>query len=129
MATVKVDKSNFQNTTKWKNNDRDGVYKISVTAGNVSGTPSTGDRTLYIQKIVSQNRNAVLGISSSACTTTTCTFYKGQSYTVTLYVTKVDFQGKRVDAIRVDGPVGQAAAPPKPVAVLETELDESEIAF
>ena len=49
---VRVNKSGFQNTTKWRSADRDGVYSIAVTGTNVSGTPSTGDRTLNIQKIV-----------------------------------------------------------------------------
>ena len=81
---VRVEKSKFNNTQKWRTNDRARTYTITASA-TTGGTASTGTRTLYAQQIVSQNRNAVLGISSSACTTTTCTFAKGYSYTVNLY--------------------------------------------
>ena len=81
---VRVDKTKFNNTQKWRTNNRTRTYTITASATS-GGTASTGTRTLYVQQIVSQNRNSVLGISSSACTTTTCTFSKGYSYTVNLY--------------------------------------------
>lgn len=37
-----------------------------------------------------------------------------QGWTITLYACKVDFQGKRVDAIRVDDRPGASVAPKKP---------------
>ena len=81
---VKVQKAVFQNTQKWRTNDRARSYTITAAAAT-GGSASTGTRTLYAEQIVSQNRNSVLGISSSACSTTTCTFQKGHTYTVNLY--------------------------------------------
>lgn len=48
---------------------------------------------------------------------------------VVLYVTKVDFQGRRVDAIRIDAPQAgvQPAAPPPPPAT--TPLNADDIPF
>jgi hypothetical protein len=45
-------------------------------------------------------------------------------HAVTLYVTKVDYQGKRVDAIRVDYPQRQQQAPPPPPPVSQPLTDE-----
>ena len=43
---------------------------------------------------------------------------------ITLYPTKVEFQGKRVDAIRIDPP-DHPAPKPKPAPVAEDEPDDS----
>lgn len=44
---------------------------------------------------------------------------------IVLFSTKVDFQGRRVDAIRVDRPAaGQVPAPPPPPPVTTSELDD-----
>jgi hypothetical protein len=42
---------------------------------------------------------------------------------IVLYPTKTDFQGKRVDAIRVDYPEASAAARPKPAPAPEADDD------
>jgi hypothetical protein len=43
---------------------------------------------------------------------------------IVLFSTKVDFQGRRVDAIRVDRPANGQVAPPPPPPITTTELDD-----
>ncbi|HEX4905022.1 MAG TPA: DUF11 domain-containing protein, partial [Acidimicrobiales bacterium] len=53
--------------------------------GTSLGTSGARSGTLYVEKLVSQNRNAITSITSSACSGTTCTFGAGQTYTITLW--------------------------------------------
>jgi uncharacterized repeat protein (TIGR01451 family) len=59
-------------------------YQITATAtgGLTASTPA--NRELYVEKLVSQARNSVLGITSAACTGTSCRVYRGQTYKFTL---------------------------------------------
>lgn len=46
-----------------------------------------------------------------------------KGHAVVLYATKVDFQGKRVDAIRIDYPAAGQTPAPKPVARIVEDED------
>ena len=61
------------------------------------------DKGLVLNKT---NANAITGMTGTDETDN----WKGQR--VALYVTKVDFQGKRVDAIRIEDPPNGRPAPP-----------------
>jgi uncharacterized repeat protein (TIGR01451 family) len=65
-------------------NNRTRGYQITATtpAGLSASTPS--NRELYVEKLVSQARNSVIGISGAACTGGSCTVYRGQTYRFTL---------------------------------------------
>lgn len=65
-------------------NARTRGYQITATAtgGLTASTPA--NRELYVEKLVSQSRNSVIGISSAACTGGSCTVYRGQTYRFTL---------------------------------------------
>ncbi|MFN2587719.1 MAG: Ig-like domain-containing protein [Actinomycetota bacterium] len=65
-------------------NARTRGYQITATAagGLTAATPAS--RELYVEKLVSQSRNSVLGITSAACSGGSCTVYRGQTYTFTL---------------------------------------------
>ena len=56
---------------------------IGLDSNNTVLASRTG--TLYVEKLISQNRNSVTSITSSACTSTTCTFGLNQTYTITLW--------------------------------------------
>ena len=51
----------------------------------MSSVITTAGRKLYVEKLVSQNRNAIIAISSPSCTGTACQVYIGQPTTFTLY--------------------------------------------
>lgn len=65
-------------------NNRTRGYQITATAtgGLTASTPAS--REVYVEKLVSQSRNSVIGISSAACTGGSCTVYRGQTYRFTL---------------------------------------------
>ena len=80
---VNIDKAQFTGASAWNSLNRARTYTITASAAGTASA-STGTRTLYAQKIQSQARNSVASIVSPACTATTCTFVKGENYTVTL---------------------------------------------
>lgn len=49
--------------------------------------------------------------------------------TIALFTARVDFQGKRVDAIRVDYPAGAAKVAPKPESEADADDDGSGVPF
>ncbi|HEV2754566.1 MAG TPA: Ig-like domain-containing protein, partial [Actinomycetota bacterium] len=65
-------------------NTRTRGYQITATASGGLSATTPANRELYVEKLVSQARNSVLGITSAACTGGSCTVYRGQTYTFTL---------------------------------------------
>ncbi|HEX2296383.1 MAG TPA: Ig-like domain-containing protein, partial [Actinomycetota bacterium] len=65
-------------------NNRTRGYEITATAAGGLAASTPANREVYVEKLVSQSRNSVLGISSAACTGGSCTVYRGQTYRFTL---------------------------------------------
>ena len=65
-------------------NNRTRGYQITATAGGGLSASTPANRQVYVEKLVSQSRNSVIGISSAACSGGSCTVYRGQTYTFTL---------------------------------------------
>jgi uncharacterized repeat protein (TIGR01451 family) len=65
-------------------NTRTRGYQITATASGGLSASTPLSRELYVEKLVSQARNSVLGITSAACSGGACTVYRGQTYTFTL---------------------------------------------
>ncbi|HEX2052006.1 MAG TPA: Ig-like domain-containing protein, partial [Actinomycetota bacterium] len=59
-------------------------YQVTVTAAGGASASTPANRELYVEKLIRQNRNAVVGITSAACTGTSCTVYRGKTYRFTL---------------------------------------------
>lgn len=61
------------------------AYTLTVAGEGFTSAPSGG--TLYVEKLVSQNRNSGIRVESDACPvdTTICNVLAGQTYTVTLF--------------------------------------------
>lgn len=59
-------------------------YQITATAAGGLSASTPANREVYVEKLVSQSRNSVLGITSAACTGASCTVYRGQTYRFTL---------------------------------------------
>jgi hypothetical protein len=78
------------------------------------------DKALVLNKT---NANRIVELTGSDETN------NWEGWTITLYGTKVDFQGQRVDAIRVDDRPG-AATPPAGKRTAEAEpIDASDVPF
>jgi uncharacterized repeat protein (TIGR01451 family) len=65
-------------------NNRTRGYQITATATGGLAASTPANREVYVEKLVSQSRNSVLGISSAACSAGSCTVYRGQTYRFTL---------------------------------------------
>ncbi|HEX2057316.1 MAG TPA: Ig-like domain-containing protein [Actinomycetota bacterium] len=59
-------------------------YQITATAAGGLSASTPANREVYVERLVSQSRNSVVGISSAACTGGSCTVYRGQTYRFTL---------------------------------------------
>lgn len=65
-------------------NTRTRGYQITATATGGLSASTPANRELYVEKLVSQSRNAVVSIDSAACSSGSCTVYKGNTYQFTL---------------------------------------------
>ena len=65
-------------------NNRTRGYQITATAAGGLTASTPANREVYVEKLVSQSRNSVIGISSAACSGGSCTVYRGQTYRFTL---------------------------------------------
>ncbi|HYP25050.1 MAG TPA: DUF11 domain-containing protein, partial [Actinomycetota bacterium] len=65
-------------------NSRTRGYQITATAAGGLTASTPANREVYVEKLVSQSRNSVIGITGEACTGGSCTVYRGQTYRFTL---------------------------------------------
>lgn len=65
-------------------NNRTRGYQITATAAGGLAASTPANREVYVEKLVSQSRNSVVGITGPACTGGSCTVYRGQTYRFTL---------------------------------------------